>query len=123
MGCVGGNPVNPTTDFRTSIASCPSLILESSAFADFVGRARESALSKIESYAQEIEALKMPWWEAGYDNVGKLQAMIAERRKTIQADISQGAQLLESIAALLSQCNAITDECVSNERAGGQRRK
>ena len=39
---------------------------------------------------------------------------------TIEADISQGAQLLESIAALLSQCNAITDECVSNERAGGK---
>ena len=52
-------------------------------------------MSKIESYAQEIETLKMPWWEAGYDNVGKLQAMIAERHKTIEADISQGAQLLE----------------------------
>ena len=77
-------------------------------------------MSKIESYAQEIETLKMPWWEAGYDNVGKLQAMIAERHKTIEADISQGAQLLESIDALLSQCIAITDECVSNERVGGE---
>ena len=48
------------------------------------------------------------------------QAMTAERHKTIEADISQGAQMLESIADLLSQCNAITDECVSNERAGGK---
>ena len=67
-----------------------------------------------------MNTLSLPWWLAGYDNVGQLQAMVAERHKTIQADISQGAQLLESVAALLSQCNAITDECASNERAGGK---